>query len=324
MGATTTEAPSGRRPRRLLRTAVWSAYLVALAVVSVLFGPPTDRIYQALWIIVGVAAYNPGRPWREYLRILVDWVPLISALVIYDHTRGIADGLGMPVRVAELVSAEKWLFGGTIPTVRLQEQLIHDGVQPWWTLFTGMVYTSHFVVPWLVAAIFYVQSRERWSKYMRRIVLLSYLGLLTYVLLPAAPPWFAARTGVIPGEIHRSTGFGFHLVDFDISGNWLAAQGNPVAALPSLHAAFALLVSITLWPLVGHWWWKVPLALFPPAMAFTLVYGGEHYVVDVLAGWAYVGVTILLAEAWEHRRQPAGQPAEPGSGPPDTSPGSAA
>lgn len=303
MGAPTTEAPTGRRSRRLLRSAVWSAYLLALAVVTVLFGLPTDRIYQALWIIAGIAAYNPGRPWREYLRVLVDWVPLIAALVVYDHTRGIADTLGMPVRVEELVSAEKWLFGGTVPTVRLQEHLSHDGGRPWWTLFTGMVYTSHFVVPWLLAGIFYVQSRERWSTYMRRIVLLSYLGLLTYVLLPAAPPWFAARAGVIPAEIHRSTGFGFHLLDIDISTEWLAAQSNPVAALPSLHAAFALLVSIALWPLARHWWWKVPLALFPPAMAFTLVYGGEHYVVDVLAGWAYVGVTILLARAWERRRR---------------------
>lgn len=305
MRAPAIEAPTGQRPRRLLRSSVWSAYLLALTVVTLVFGLPTDRIYQALWIIVGIAAFNADRPWRAHLRTLIDWVPLIAALVVYDHTRGIANTLGMPVRVEELVTVERWLFGGTVPTAWLQERLIGEGPQPWWTVFTGMVYTSHFVLPWLIAAIFYVQSRDRWSKYMRRIVLLSYLGLLTYVLVPAAPPWYAARTGVIDTEISRAAGFGFHLVSVDISGAWLAAQGNPVAALPSLHAAFALLVTVALWPLARNRWWKIPLALFPPAMAFTLVYGGEHYVVDVLAGWAYVGLTILLARAWERRRSPA-------------------
>ncbi|WUI35303.1 phosphatase PAP2 family protein [Nocardia sp. NBC_00416] len=284
---------------------MWSVYLLALAVVTVLFGLPTDRIYQAIWIVAGIAAFTPDRPWRDQLRILVDWVPLIAALVVYDHTRGIANTVGMPVRVQELVSVESWLFGGTVPTVWLQEHLIHDGEQPWWTVLTGLVYTSHFIVPWLIAGIFYVQSRERWAKYMRRIVLLSYLGLVTYVLLPAAPPWYAARAEVIHADIHRGTGFGFGLMPVDIGGDWLAAQGNPVAALPSLHAAFALLVTISLWPLARHWWWKALLALFPLAMAFTLVYGGEHYVIDVLSGWAYVGLTILLARAWERRRQPA-------------------
>ncbi|NKY32414.1 inositol phosphorylceramide synthase [Nocardia speluncae] len=311
MGAPTIEALTGQRPHWLLRSGVWSAYLLALVVVTVVFGLPTDRIYQAVWIVVGIAAFSPDRPWRDHVRTLIDWIPLIAALVVYDHTRGIANTLGMPVRVEELVTAESWLFGGTIPTVWLQDHLIHDGAQPWWTLFTGMVYTSHFVLPWLIAAIFYVQSRDRWSKYMRRIVLLSYLGLLTYVLLPAAPPWYAAREGVLGAEVYRGTGFGFHLLSVDVSGDWLAAQGNPVAALPSLHSAFALLVTVALWPSARNWWWKIPLALFPLAMAFTLVYGGEHYVVDVLAGWAYVGLTILLARAWERRRKPAGPLAQP-------------
>lgn len=306
MGAPATEVPAAQRHRRLLRSGVWSAYLLALLAVTVLFGPPTQRIYQALWIMVGIAAFAPDRPWRDQVRILVDWVPLIAALVVYDHTRGIANTLGMPLRVHEPVVVERALFGGTVPTVWLQEQLDGDGGPPWWTVLTGLVYTSHFLVPWLIAAILYVLSRDRWSKYMRRILLLSYLGLVTYVLLPAAPPWYAARAGVIPAEIHRSAGFGFRLYSVDIGADWLAAHSNPVAAIPSLHAGFALLVAIALWPSARQWWWRVPLAAFPVAMGFTLVYGGEHYVIDVLLGWVYVGLAIGLATAWERRRAPAG------------------
>ena len=37
-------------------------------------------------------------------------------------------------------------------------------------------------------------------------------------------------------------------------------------------------------------------------MAFALVYSGEHYVVDCVAGWAYAATTFLAVEAWFERR----------------------
>ncbi|WP_083864890.1 phosphatase PAP2 family protein [Nocardia brevicatena] len=303
MGVPSAPTTPGRSPkRRLLRSGIWCGYLVLLAVVTVEFGVPTDRIYQALWIMAGIAAYTPDRPWREHLRILTDWVPLIAALVVYDHSRGVADTLGMPVRVREPAAVEDWLFHDTIPTVWLQQQLMFGDRHPWWTTLTGVVYLSHFILPWLVAAIFYVRSRRRWSRYMRRVLLLSYLGLLTYILLPAAPPWYAAQEGVLAGEVHRVNGFGFVLSSVDIGGEWLEAQGNPVAALPSLHAAFSLLVTVALWPFAKRWWWRAVLVVFPAAMAFTLVYGGEHYVVDVLLGWLYVVLTLVIIGSWERRR----------------------
>jgi membrane-associated phospholipid phosphatase len=64
-----------------------------------------------------------------------------------------------------------------------------------------------------------------------------------------------------------------------------------------------MLVAVTLWPLAKRWWLKVPVALFPLSMAFTLVYGGEHYVVDVLMGWLYVAVVMVVAGQWERWRE---------------------
>nr|WP_245720090.1 phosphatase PAP2 family protein [Nocardia uniformis] len=267
------------------------------------WGFPTSRIYQAAWILVGIAAFTIDRPWREHLRILTDWLPLLAALVLYDYSRDFADTVGMPLRMEELAAVDSWMFNGTVPTVWLQQNLVANGEQPWWTVLTGIVYTSHFIVPWLVAAIFYVYSRPMWVKYMRRIILLSYLGLVTYVLLPAAPPWYASREGVIDEGIARIAGFGLGVVPAEVSAKFLETQGNYVAALPSLHTAFALLVTVTLWPLLTAWWMRTILAIYPLAMTFTLVFGGEHYVIDVLLGWAYVGLTIVLARAWENRKR---------------------
>ncbi|MFZ2173222.1 MAG: phosphatase PAP2 family protein [Rhodococcus sp. (in: high G+C Gram-positive bacteria)] len=288
---------------------MWYSYLIALTATIFLIGMPTDRIYQATWIILGLTAFAIDRPWRDHLRILTDWVPLIAALVVYDLSRGIAHELGMPIRVEELVSAEKWLFRGAIPTVWLQEHLADPaGGRPGWTVFTGAVYTSHFILPWLLAAVLYIYSKPLWSKYMRRVLLLSYLGLLTYILLPSAPPWYASDAGAVTQDVRRLTGFGFDIVPTDVSTSWLEAQSNPVAALPSLHAGFALLVTVALWPLVEKRLLKTVLALFPLAMAFALVFGGEHYVVDVVMGWIYVGLAILLARGWEGRRFRPGAP----------------
>jgi membrane-associated phospholipid phosphatase len=61
---------------------------------------------------------------------------------------------------------------------------------------------------------------------------------------------------------------------------------NSVAAVPSLHAAYTLLIALFLWRF-APWWGRVLLALYPWAMAFALVYTSEHYFVDILLGWAY-------------------------------------
>lgn len=82
-------------------------------------------------------------------------------------------------------------------------------------------------------------------------------------------------------------------------------DGHLVVAVPSLYAAFALLVSVTLWRRLPSWWRPV-LVAYPLMMAFTIVYGGEHYVVDVLWGWAYVALACwgcTRAEAWWARRR---------------------
>jgi membrane-associated phospholipid phosphatase len=78
---------------------------------------------------------------------------------------------------------------------------------------------------------------------------------------------------------------------------------NNVAAMPSLHAGYALLVCLFLWRLVPRWS-RPLLALYPPAMAFSLVYAGEHYIVDCIAGWAYATATYFAVEyAFARRAQ---------------------
>jgi membrane-associated phospholipid phosphatase len=98
--------------------------------------------------------------------------------------------------------------------------------------------------------------------------------------------------------------------------NTLFARGseysNQVAAVPSLHAAYTLLIALTLWPFAPRWG-RVLLALYPWAMAFALVYTAEHYFSDILLGWIYCVIGYLVvnkvADRIEARRSARAEPA---------------
>ncbi|MGH8823556.1 MAG: phosphatase PAP2 family protein [Jiangellaceae bacterium] len=291
-----------------------AVYLTVLVVYIVAVGVPTDRIGQTGWIVIGIVAARLGRPLREHVRAVLDWLPLLAALILYDHTRGIADSLGMTVRVTELVDVERSMFAGILPSAWLQERYSDPADPQWWDAVASLVYTSHFVLPWAVAAVLYVRSRPAWLRYVRWVVLLSYAGLATYILVPAAPPWYASRYEFVPEQIDRVITNGWAVLGLRSAGAWLdqaQAGSNLVAALPSLHAAFAVLVSVALWLHVRNRALRVLIALYPVAMGLTLVYGGEHYVVDVLLGWVYVALVFLVSLAWTTWRSAApGDPAD--------------
>ena len=71
--------------------------------------------------------------------------------------------------------------------------------------------------------------------------------------------------------------------------------------MPSLHAGAALLVALFLWPIAGTLW-RVVLVAYALAMGLTLVYTGEHYVVDVFAGWLVAAVAVAGGAVVRRRR----------------------
>lgn len=281
---------------RWVRAVLSAVHLAALAALCLVNGLPTDRLSILLWVLAGLACRCVGRGWRSGVRLLADWVPLGAVLLLYDASRGIANTLGAPVHVTEPAAADAWLFGA-VPTVWLQAHLTVSG---WLAALVTLVYSSHFVVTPLVLAVLWVRDRARWGRYARLVVALSLAGLATYVLYPAAPPWLAARHDVI-GEVHRTSGDGWAVLGLPRAGALLhAGQGqvNPVAAVPSLHTAFAVLLCLFALRLVRRRWQRVLLVAYAVAMPLVLVWSGEHYVVDTLLGAVYAaGVCLLVPRA---------------------------
>jgi membrane-associated phospholipid phosphatase len=307
-----------------------SARRVLLATVAVAFlastlrwGFPTGRDVVVAWLLALLLAWCGGdlRAWAS--AVVADWLPLLAVLFAYDLLRGQADGLVGRAHVLPQLRADELLFGGTVPTVWLQERLHDPGSTAWWEAALVPVYLSHFVVPLGVAAVLWARSHAAFRRYALTLVVLTTMALLTYALFPAAPPWLAAKQGMLPeltrvvSEVMRSSG-----ID---TVRALVAQGdayaNPVAAIPSLHSAVPMMIVLLVWqrsslPVRGL------LVLYPLVMAFVLVYGAEHYVVDVLLGWAYAAVAVVVAgrvlRPWSPtpRDEPAAAlPASPPPGP---------
>jgi len=118
-------------------------------------------------------------------------------------------------------------------------------------------------------------------------------GLVTYVLYPAAPPWLAAKDGVIP-PVARLSARGWELLHSNHAGSLMSeaqVKVNTVAAMPSLHTATATLIAAFFFPR-APWWGKILLACYPLLMGAVLVYSGEHYVVDLLFGYLYAAVVM--------------------------------
>ena len=234
--------------------------------------------------------------------MLRDWSVFACMLFGYEYSRGLADQLGVPVHKTLVRNIDRAMFFGVDPNVWMQQHFNVSAKLAWYEYPLAVTYMTHFILPMGVAVLLWWVSREQWVRYVRRLSILFFLAVITYVVLPVAPPWMIAKEGLI-GPIKRITArgwtdMGLHTVSKLFERG--AAISNPVAAMPSLHAACALLVVVFFWSKMRIWMKPIALVL-PAAMAFCLVYFGEHYVADIIFGFAYVWLACVLSSRWEDK-----------------------
>lgn len=284
-----------------LRPYALAVYLLALVAWSAHYGIPVQRELVILWTCGALACASIGRPPGEIRRLLRDWLPIVVVLAAYDFSRGAADSLGIGVHYQAMIDFDRSLFG-EVPSVWLQSHLYTPGVVHWWDVLFTLVYTSYFIVPFVLAGWLWARDRLGFQRFARRLVTLALAGLATYVAFPAAPPWLASEAGLI-GEVHRTTSVGWEVLGTGTASLFSEGQAvsNLVAAVPSLHAAFTMLVALFLWGRVRARL-RPLLLLYPAAMGLTLLATGEHYFFDVVLGWLYAGAVTVGWARWERRR----------------------
>lgn len=239
--------------------------------------------------------YGQGR------QFFVNFGPFVVLLLAYDSLRGIVPFISKNVHFMEMINFDKWLFG-QLPTVTLQQWLYH-GRTAWYDFYFYLVYMAHFVMPLLVAVLIWKFRPRHYLRYVLAFLILSYGGFLTYILFPAAPPWMASQMGLMPAITKISTNVWFALGVHSFPTIYEKFSPNLVAAVPSLHSAYPLLIVMFIRRAFG-WKWAAAMSWYPLSVWVGVVYMGEHYVFDVLAGIVYAlaayGLTAVIASRYGH------------------------
>jgi hypothetical protein len=301
---------------RILRWGGPVVWAIALVIVWIEDGLPLSRDRLVMWILLGLLAFSLTNVRGWFRSVVLEWLPFLAILWAYDLLRGQADGLLFKAHVLPQLRADEVLGAGIAPTVRLQHWL-WDGpfTIHWYDYFAWLVYVSYFLATYVVAAVLWFVARDRFRRYVVMVSTVAMMGFATYALFPAAPPWMASDLGELQPTARTVGIIWSHIPigNFDTLYEKGANYSNQVAAVPSLHGAYTLLVALILWPLVPRWS-RVLLALYPVAMTFALVYTAEHYVVDILLGWAYTLIAYwvvnrLFDRLAERREREAPAPA---------------
>jgi membrane-associated phospholipid phosphatase len=177
-------------------------------------------------------------------------------------------------------------------------QRIADSSQMLLTAAAWTYWNSEFTVIGLTLLWVYLRRHEHFVRFRNTILLANTIGLFGYALVPTAPPWMFPSFGFVDGVNH--------------SHGLLGALANPYAAMPSLHAADALVVGVCLFAASRRWWSKALWAFWPVWVWFCVLATANHFWLDVLAGIvvAVISLVIVSKTAWlgGRRNAPAEQP----------------
>ena len=230
------------------------------------------------------------RGWTDLFRQLLIW---FGFLLAYQLARGIADrnpvkafsnGLG----VIDVEKHAHALFETSL-------QRVIDSSHFLATLTSWTYWMSQFTVLGLALLWVYLRRNEYFARFRNTILVANAIGLLGYVLLPTAPPRMFPDMGFEDtltrlGGLNHESGL-IHLAS------------NQFAAMPSLHAADALIVGVTLAFIAKRRIFKTLWLLWPAWVWFSVMATGNHFWLDIVAGIAVAALGALIVYAPELRRR---------------------
>jgi hypothetical protein len=276
---------------------------VYLYTISRTIGIRPDHAFLSLIIFVFLFY---GRAWGKLF--LIDWSPFILFWVAYDMMRGVADSIRGQINVEGPFNIEVAMFGwmtpAAVPAFYFQQfQVTYEGtwLRTVLDLTSAFMYALHFVSPLILGWFFWNTLNERRTFYIfiYALTVLNVMALITFMVYPAAPPWYVFQHGLgqPPDTMLDSSG---SLVNFDkIVGRRMFVSfyntfnSNLFAAIPSLHAGYPTTIALSLWwRLRGRAWLWV---IYPLVAWFAAVYLNHHYIIDLVIGSAYALVAFAVS-----------------------------
>jgi membrane-associated phospholipid phosphatase len=226
------------------------------------------------------------RGYADLGRQLLIWFGFLAA---YQVARGIADRDPSEAFANgwKVIDIEHRLTGLSELTLQgwTQSSAFLEAIVSW------TYWNSEFTVIGLALLWVYLRRNEAFTRFRNTILIANVIGLIGYVALPTAPPRF-----------FTTIGFEDTLAEFgglNHGSGLIELASNPYAAMPSLHAADALIAGIVLASVVRRPLFKALWLLWPLWVWFSVMATGNHFWLDVVAG-----VVLALATMAVVYRQP--------------------
>ncbi len=254
---------------------------------------------------LAVAVLRPRTKTRDVVLYSFQmWAFTIAHELPYDDP----EALRRRLEVRYPIVADKWIGRGELPSVRLQRRLSRLGEVTAIDRVLSIVHWAWFFEPHLTLLFIQRRHLDRFPRAARQMAATYDIGCALYFALPTAPPWWASENGYLERPVeHISSDVAEQVVIearpevrrlmLDVGEEvwgpfwdriYETANGNPWAAMPSLHFASSVMAAILLAE-AG----PVPGALgaaYAATLGLALVYLGEHYVTDLIAGAAVVAL----------------------------------
>lgn len=235
---------------------------------------------------LAAAAVTPRREWRyPAIWLTYMWSFAVTWALPYDHPEALRRRLRVtyPIRIDTVIGL------GTPPSQRLQRALRDpsrvNGLDRVVTLLYASWIVPHGLLAWLL-----IRHQEYVPRAAGRLAAAYSLTAPAYYLIPTAPPWWASQeAGLLDGQVERVRRQVINSLIGKPRDSESTPEGNPWASMPSDHIASAAITAMGLaevnriYGAIG--WTYVALA------SFAVVYLGEHYAIDALAG---LGIAVAI------------------------------
>lgn len=258
--------------------------LIILALYSIIAAMiPFARLVPRVPVQLGipVVMYLAYR-WRSVPDAAKRWFYYLAFTASYQCLRFVVSSRADPFHCAGIIALERQIFG-VLPTVWLQAHLHPGPAISWYDYFFALLHASLFAFPLaLPAVLLWRRGAAAMKRSTVALTLISFAGYLTYVIFPLTPPWMAWLEGSFP-EVDRVVFKALRTM----TGGWLAGafQPSPRGAMPSLHAGLPFMTLLI--GLHEFRWRSLWVALLFLGICFEVIYGAEHYVIDIIAGILY-------------------------------------
>ena len=222
---------------------------------------------------------------RGYVDLLRQAAIWFGFLFAYQFARGIADRDPSKAFVNgwRVLDLEQRV---THHVFELTLQQVADSSEFLKSLVAWTYWNSEFTVVGLALLWVYLWRNDAFIRFRNTILLANVLGLIGYILLPTAPPRMFPSLGFLDtldsfGGLNHGSGI-------------VSVAANPYAAMPSLHAADALIVGIVLATVTRRRWAQALWLLWPAWVWFAVMATGNHFWLDVLAGILVATVAMAV------------------------------